>query len=112
MTRLADYPLDLAIRILPTQVRRRYVAEFDADQLIGWVLLRDNAIGMVVRVLVADGMAQFRCPGVVAVAQMRRHQRPYRRARRPVRPGRGPRRRPGQPRTPRSGSRDCRSPNR
>jgi hypothetical protein len=31
MTRLADYPLDLAIRILPTQVRRRYVAEFDAD---------------------------------------------------------------------------------
>ena len=29
MTRLADYPLDLAIRILPTQVRRRYVAEFE-----------------------------------------------------------------------------------
>ena len=31
MSRLADYPLDLAIRILPPQVRRRYVAEFDAD---------------------------------------------------------------------------------
>lgn len=31
MTRLADYPLDLAIRVLPPQVRRRYVAEFDAD---------------------------------------------------------------------------------
>lgn len=31
MSRLADYPLDLAVRILPTQVRRRYVAEFDAD---------------------------------------------------------------------------------
>jgi hypothetical protein len=31
MTRLADYPLDLAIHILPAQVRRRYVAEFDAD---------------------------------------------------------------------------------
>jgi len=31
MTRLADYPLDLAIRIVPVQVRRRYVAEFDAD---------------------------------------------------------------------------------
>ena len=31
MSHLADHPLDLAIRILPTQVRRRYVAEFDAD---------------------------------------------------------------------------------
>lgn len=31
MSRLADYPLDLAVKILPGQVRRRYVAEFDAD---------------------------------------------------------------------------------
>lgn len=31
MSRLADHPLDLAVRILPPQVRRRYVAEFEAD---------------------------------------------------------------------------------
>lgn len=31
MTRLADHLLALAIRLLPQQVRRRYVAEFEAD---------------------------------------------------------------------------------
>lgn len=33
MTRLADTPPSLAIRLLPQQVRRRYAAEFDADLL-------------------------------------------------------------------------------
>ena len=46
-------------------------ATVDADQLIGRILLRHNAIRVVVTVLVADGIAELGRARVVAVARHR-----------------------------------------
>src|SRR5690606_41496348 len=55
-------------------ISRRGVVVVPPDELVGRVLLRQDALGDVVRVAVALCVAEFRGTGVVPVAQMWRHR--------------------------------------